>query len=122
VFAPYQSVFLVNNGPIDCKLYCQTITGADAKAGVKPAGLISVKGVLYFSVENMNYGDNPSFNRQHNLNGWIVTSTDFGKTWKLDATKQDFFMGRVASADGIGRNVRRLQLRHPKTHSGHRGP
>jgi hypothetical protein len=49
----------------------------------------------------MNYGDNASFNRQHNLNGWIITSTDFGKTWKLDATKQNFFEGRVASAHFI---------------------
>ena len=41
------------------------------------------------------------FNRQHNLNGWIITSTNFGKTWKLDATNQDFFTGRVASAHFI---------------------
>jgi Domain of unknown function (DUF4185) len=101
VFPPYQSVFLVNNLPVDCKLYCRTIPGADKNNGVKPAGLISVNGILYFSVENMNYGDNPSFNRQHNLNGWIITSTDFGKTWKLDATRQDFFTGRVASAHFI---------------------
>ena len=88
VFPPYQSVFLVNNEPVDCKLYCKTIPGVNPNAGVKPAGLISVKGVLYFAVENMNYGDNPSF-------------TDFGKTWKLDATKQEFFAGRVASAHFI---------------------
>jgi hypothetical protein len=101
VYPPYESVFLVNNQPVDCNLYCKTIPKADPHAGVKPAGLISVNGVLYFSVENMNYGDNPSFNRQHNLNGWIITSTDFGKTWKLDATRQDFFTGRVASAHFI---------------------
>jgi hypothetical protein len=98
---PYESVFLVNNLPVDCKAYCTDVPKADQKFGVKPAGLISEKGVLYFSVENMNYGDNPSFNRQHNLNGWIITSTDFGKTWKLDATKQNFFEGRVASAHFI---------------------
>jgi hypothetical protein len=99
--APPPSVYLVNNLPVDCGRYCKDIPGADAKAGVKPAGLISVQGTLYFAVENMNYGDNPSFNRQHNLNGWIITSHDFGKTWKLDATKQDFFSGRVASAHFI---------------------
>jgi hypothetical protein len=98
---PAQSVFLVNNLPVDCRRYCKSIPGADPNGGVKPAGLISVKGVLYFSVENMNYGDNPTFNRQHNLNGWIITSQDFGKTWKLDATRQDFFTGRVASAHFI---------------------
>ena len=100
-WSPYKSVFLVNNLPVDCKVYCTDVPKADQKFGVKPAGLISVKGVLYFSVENMNYGDNPSFNRQHNLNGWIITSTDFGRTWKLDATKQKFFEGRVASAHFI---------------------
>jgi hypothetical protein len=98
---PYESVFLVNNLPVDCKVYCTDVPKADQKFGVKPAGVISVKGVLYFSVENMNYGDNPSFNRQHNLNGWIITSTDFGKTWKLDATRQNFLEGRVASAHFI---------------------
>ena len=98
---PSPSVFLVNNRPVDCSRYCKDIPSADPKAGVKPAGVISVKGLLYFAVENMNYGDNPTFNRQHNLNGWIITSNDFGKTWKLDATKQTFFKGRVASAHFI---------------------
>jgi hypothetical protein len=31
------------------------------------------------------------------MNAWIVTSTDHGKTWKLDATPTDFFTGRLAS-------------------------
>jgi hypothetical protein len=98
---PYESVFLVNNLPVNCKLYCNSLPGLDLTTSVKPAGLISVKGVLYFAVENMNYGDNPQFNRQHNVNGWIITSNDFGKTWKLDATERDFFVGRVASAHFI---------------------
>jgi hypothetical protein len=101
IIPPYEGVFLVNNFPVDCKVYCKKMPGLDPTTGVKPAGLISVKGVLYFAVENMNYGDNPEFNRQHNVNGWIITSTDFGKTWNVEATKRDFFTGRVASAHFI---------------------
>jgi hypothetical protein len=98
---PWESVTLVNNLPVDCKLYCKTLPGLAVTTSVKPAGVISVKGVIYFSVEDMNYGDNPAFNRQHNVNGWIITSTDFGKTWKIDSTPRTFFTGRVASAHFI---------------------
>jgi hypothetical protein len=101
IIPPLEGVYLVNNFPVDCKQYCKTMPGFDTTTGVKPAGLISVQGVLYLAVENMNYGDNPQFNRQHNVNGWIITSNDFGKTWKVDATKRDFFSGRVASAHFI---------------------
>ena len=53
------------------------------------------------AVQNINYGDNPQFNRQHNLNGWIITSSDNGATWDTDATFQTFFTGRTASAHFI---------------------
>jgi hypothetical protein len=92
------SVYLVNNLPVDCEIYCKDVPGANPKFGIKPAGLISIGGTLYFSVENMNYGENPAFNRQHNISGWIITSNDFGKTWNLHATPQFFFKGRTASA------------------------
>ncbi|MBI4926578.1 MAG: DUF4185 domain-containing protein, partial [Anaerolineae bacterium] len=65
--------------------------------GVKPASLLSIHGVLYFAVERHNYGDNPSFNRQHNISSWIITSYDYGKTWNHPVTGLDFFTGRLAS-------------------------
>jgi len=86
----------LDNLPIDPKVFCQR-PGVDPKMGVKPASLLSIDGVLYFAVELMNYGDNPSFNRQHNISAWIITSTDFGKTWNRNATPTDFFTGRLAS-------------------------
>jgi hypothetical protein len=87
----------VHHLPVDPKLYCRG-TLVDADYGVKPAGLLSLDGVLYLSVQNINYGDNPDFNRQHNLNGWIIVSRDCGKTWDTDASFQTFFTGRTASA------------------------
>ena len=56
-----------------------------------------MNGVLYLAVELHNYGDNPTFNRQHNMNAWIITSTDYGKTWNREATSVNFFTGRLAS-------------------------
>jgi hypothetical protein len=96
--APIWSLIVerVDNLPMDPAVYCQK-PNVDPKRGIKPASLLSVNGVLYFAVENHNYGDNPQFNRQHNLNAWIITSTDFGKTWNRKATPQDFFTGRLAS-------------------------
>ena len=95
---PYEvNVLLVDRMPLDPKIWCRG-PNVDHLGGIKPAGLLSVDGVLYFAVENHNYGDKPAFNRQHNINGWIITSTDFGKSWKRDATPQYFFTGRLASA------------------------
>jgi len=83
--------------PIDPQLYCRGIL-VDLNYGIKPASLLAMNGVLYMSVENINYGDNPRLNRQHNLNGWIITSHDNGRTWDPEATFQTFFTGRTASA------------------------
>lgn len=110
---------IVDNMPVEAAMYCKPYFDPSIKesglknmnvnkfhfaaAGrlrglsIKPASLISIKGVLYFAVETMNYGDNPAFNRQHNLNGWIMTSTDFGKTWDKEVTPMDFLTGRLAS-------------------------
>ena len=90
------AVELVNNFPVDIDRYTRG-AGVHRFLGIKPAGLVHIDGVLYMSVQNINYGDQPAFNRQHNLNGWIVTSRDYGKTWDCDATPQDFFTGRLAS-------------------------
>jgi len=87
---------IVNNLPVDPARYTGR-PGVARNLGLKPAGLVHIGGVLYMAVQNMNYGDHPPFNRQHNLNGWIVTSRDLGKTWDCDATQQDFFTGRLSS-------------------------
>jgi hypothetical protein len=89
-------VELIDNKPVDPKQYCQK-PNLHPKNGVKPAGLICINGVLYFAVELHNYGDNPAFNRQHNINSWIMTSVDYGKSWNREATPTDFFTGRLAS-------------------------
>ena len=65
--------------------------------GIKPAGILDVKGTLYLSVEVQNYGDNPFFGRQRNLKGWIITSQDGGKTFDEYATSENFFEGRISS-------------------------
>ena len=90
------SMELVHPMPVDPLIYCQR-ADLDPKAGVKPAGLLSLQGVLYLAVELHNYGDNPSFNRQHNIQAWIITSTDHGRNWDLSTTPTDFFTGRLAS-------------------------
>ena len=90
------AVELVNNMPVDHMRYARG-EGVRRFYGIKPAGLIHIDGVLYMSVEKINYGDQPLFNRQHNLCGWIVTSRDLGKTWDCDATPQDFFTGQLSS-------------------------
>ncbi len=87
---------LIDNLPIDPRIYCQK-ANLDPRNGVKPAGLLSLYGVLYFAVELHNYGDNPDFNRQHNLSAWIITSPDHGRTWNREATPLEFFTGRLAS-------------------------
>lgn len=82
--------------PIDPRVYCQR-PDLHPSRGVKPASLLSMDSVLYFAVELHNYGDNPAFNRQHNIQSWIITSNDYGKTWDRAATPTDFFTGRLAS-------------------------
>ena len=87
---------LIDNQPINPKIYCQK-PHVHPKFGVKPASLLCMNGVLYFAVELHNYGDNPTLNRQHNINAWMITSVDYGRTWNLEATPIDFFSGRLAS-------------------------
>ncbi|HOU14656.1 MAG TPA: hypothetical protein PKZ84_16235 [Anaerolineae bacterium] len=89
-------VELVHPLPVNPKIYCQR-ANLHPTHGVKPAGVLSLNGVLYMAVELHNYGDNPAFNRQHNLSAWIITSLDYGKTWNLEATPTDFFTHRLAS-------------------------
>jgi len=87
---------LIDPKPIDPKIYCQK-PNLHPKNGVKPASLLCMNGMLFMAVELHNYGDNPEFNRQHNINAWIITSPDYGQTWNREATPVDFFTGRLAS-------------------------
>ncbi len=90
------SMWNVNNMPVDPAIYCQR-PHVDAKRGVKPAGLLSLDGVLYLAAELHNYGEDPDFRRQQNVSAWIIASHDFGITWDLAATPLDFFTGRFSS-------------------------
>ncbi len=90
------TVKVMNNLPVDPAIYCRR-PDVHPRTGVKPAGILSVGGRLYLAVELHNYGDNPSFNRQHNVCAWIITSDDHGVTWNLDATPVGFFTGRFSS-------------------------
>jgi len=74
-----------------------TDPAVDPKWGIKPAGLLDIDGLLYFAVEAHNYGLEPSFTRQENIHGWIVTSQDYGRTWNRHATPRYFFTGRLSS-------------------------
>jgi len=89
------SMECIHNIPVDPKLYC--IRPHVHPWGVKPAGVLSVDGVIYLSAELHNWGEDLNFRRQQYISSWIITSRDYGKTWDLDATPQDFFTGRLAS-------------------------
>ena len=90
------SIFNVNNLPVDPAVYCQR-PHVHPTFGVKPAGLLSLEGVLYLAAELHNYGEDPDFRRQQNVSAWILTSRDFGVTWDLAASPQDLFTGRLSS-------------------------
>lgn len=87
---------LIDNLPLDPVRYC-TDPRVDRKMGIKPAGLLDIAGTLYFAVQTQNYGSEPAFNRQTNIQGWFITSRDYGKTWDREATDQNFFTDRLAS-------------------------
>ena len=71
----------VANTPIDYQLLCAQYIPQYQNVNVKPGSLISLNGMIYASVSCMNYGDDPDFNRQHNLVGFLAASSDGGETW-----------------------------------------
>ena len=83
---------VINEKPVDLNKYC-----TPAAPYVKPSGLLDIGGTLYLSIEAQNYGDNPYFCRQRNLHGWIVRSTDAGRSFDPETTLRDFFRGRLSS-------------------------
>jgi hypothetical protein len=84
---------LQNAAPVT-KAFCRQPASGAGKPGapwdrqypgttnVKSAGVLSVNGTLYLGVQCQNYGDNPTFNRQHNVDAWLLTSVDSGVTWR----------------------------------------
>jgi len=100
----------INELPLDPIEYCKD-PRVHRTMGLKPAGLLDIRGTLFFAVSCQNYGvsadkygydisnytEEHFFNRQTNINGWIIVSRDYGKTWQKDATPMDFFTGRLAS-------------------------
>lgn len=87
---------VVSDRPIGPEVYGSN-PRADSGMGIKPAGLIEAGGSLVMAVQEHNYGENPAFNRQLNINGWLITSQDHGASWDVDATPHSFFTGRLAS-------------------------
>lgn len=74
---PDHEIYLVNN------LKFLEGTGWDPVihiTPIKPAGVVSVDGVLYMAVEDMRYTQG-RFGNQINLQSWIIHSKDHGKTW-----------------------------------------
>jgi hypothetical protein len=63
---------------------------------VKPSSLLAVNGTLFAGVSCINYGDDPMFNRQHNLAGFLMQSQDWGRSWQ-NVTAVGAFAGRFAA-------------------------
>ncbi len=97
VYAGSWTIDLIDNMPVDRNIYCDIQAGSNRRLSVKPAGLLDVNGTIYFAVEAQNYGTDLVFKRQTNIHGWIITTTDYGKTWDHNATPVHFFTGRLAS-------------------------
>lgn len=90
-------VELVDNMPLDPRVYA---AGPEVHPvfAFKPSGIISVDGILYMSVSAGNYGEEKYWKRQRYINSWIITSSDYGKTWDREATDQYFFTGQLAGS------------------------
>ena len=70
--------------------------------GPKPTGLISIKGVLYLAFQNLTgiFVNAGNAEYSHGYDASIVFSTDHGKTWNPDITKNrtPIFPGRMFGA------------------------
>ena len=73
-------------------------TGSYPNINVKPAGMAALPdGSLVAGVSCMNYGDDPVFNRQHNLAGFVARSVDNGTTWTNATVVGELFSGRFSA-------------------------
>ena len=68
--------------------------------GIKPAGILSVDGVLHMFIEDTAMAGRCGFH-QMNVSAWPIVSTDHGLTWSPapapDSLERRFFTGRFAS-------------------------
>ena len=87
-------VEMLNNDPFNLAELCPSTKNA------KPSSLLAIDNVLYMGVSCMNYGDDP-FNRQHNLQGFIAFSNDFGKTWSVENSTRPFFDSQLAAPEFV---------------------
>ena len=103
-----QSAFPVPAGVCD-RPANQSFAGTN---NIKAAGMVAFEydnsSVLVMGVQCQNYGDKPSFNRQHNVDAWLLHSTSGGKTW-ANGTTPHSLTGRYASPcflqRGMGNNL-----------------
>ena len=78
-------------------------TGSYPYINVKPGGMLALpataaapQGTLITGISCMNYGDDIGFNRQHNLAGFLSSSTDGGASWQ-NRTAVGAFSGRFSA-------------------------
>jgi hypothetical protein len=94
---PHHEISLVND------LGFITADGRDPESDIppiKPAGVVSVDGVLYLAVEDMRYTEG-RYGNQVNLQAWMLTSKDHGLTWseppRPGSAERAFLTGVFAS-------------------------
>ncbi len=79
-------------------------------SGVKPTGMLSVNGTLFFAVQNLLGCKAPHFGShcQHGSDATIISSRDYGRTWTpdltpvLDAFSREQFIGGTATSPYYG--------------------
>jgi hypothetical protein len=67
---------------------------------MKSAGVIEIGGTIYASVQCATYTDDEDLSlpgRQRNWNSWVITSTNGGITWDVNASPYDMFTGRLTN-------------------------
>ena len=93
-------------GPIDDVALCSHLgpVGPYPRINVKPGGMVALpatpdapNGTLVVGVSCMNYGDDPAFNRQHNIEGFVAESVDNGATWRNTSAVGGALAGRFAA-------------------------
>jgi len=88
----------VANAPINYTALCAQYgpTGVYPDINVKPGSTMALNESIYVTVSCMNYGDDPAFNRQHNLGGFLARSTDGGRSF-TNVTAVGAFSGQFSA-------------------------
>lgn len=93
---------LLNGWPVAQADVVRICGRADRVGNIKPSSVIALGGgLLVAGVQCMVYHDtgDPSFpGRQRALSAWLITSTDGGRSWDINATPSHaFFSGRLTN-------------------------